>query len=118
HLMQLLTLTAMETPVGYRADAVRDEKVKVLRAIHPMTPEAVLENTVRGQYGPGTINGQPVPGYREEPGIAPDSLTETYVAIQFSIESWRWAGVPFYLRTGKRLPKRVSEIAIQFKAAP
>jgi len=118
HLMQLLTLTAMETPVGYRADAVRDEKVKVLRAIHSMTPEAVLENTVRGQYGPGTINGQPVPGYREEPGIAPDSLTETYVAIQFSIESWRWAGVPFYLRTGKRLPKRVSEIAIQFKAAP
>ncbi len=118
HLMQLLTLTAMEPPVGYRADAVRDEKVKVLHAITPMTPEEVLTHTVRGQYGPGTINGQPVPGYREEPGIDPASHTETYVSLQLSIESWRWAGVPFFLRTGKRLPKRVSEIAVQFRAAP
>ncbi len=118
HLMQLLTLTAMEPPVGYRADAVRDEKVKVLRAIRPITPELVDTYTVRGQYGPGTINGQAVPGYREEVGVAPDSCTETYVALQFFIESWRWAGVPFYLRTGKRLPRRVSEVAIQFRAAP
>jgi glucose-6-phosphate 1-dehydrogenase len=118
HLMQLLTLTAMEPPVGYRADAVRDEKVKVLRAIRPITPDAVGEYTVRGQYGPGTISGQAVPGYREEPGIAADSRTETYVALQFFIESWRWAGVPFFLRTGKRLPKRASEIAIQFRSAP
>ncbi len=118
HMMQLLTLTAMEPPIGYRADAVRDEKVKVLRAIHPIAPEQVEQYTVRGQYGPGTVGGQPVPGYRQEPGVAPDSTTETYVALQLFIDNWRWAGVPFLLRTGKRLPKRVSEIAIQFRSAP
>jgi glucose-6-phosphate 1-dehydrogenase len=118
HLMQLLTLTAMEPPVGYRADAVRDEKVKVLRAIRPIAPEQVGEHTLRGQYGPGTVNGQPAPGYREEPGVAPDSRTETYVALRFFIDNWRWAGVPFLLRTGKRMAKRASEIAIQFRAAP
>ncbi|HEY3227971.1 MAG TPA: glucose-6-phosphate dehydrogenase [Roseiflexaceae bacterium] len=116
HLTQLLTLTAMEPPVGYRADAVRDEKVKVLRAIRPIT--AVEDDTVRGQYGPGTINGQAAPGYREEPGVAPDSRTETYVALRFFIDNWRWAGVPFLLRTGKRMPKRASEIAIQFRQVP
>ncbi len=118
HLMQLLTLTAMEPPVGYRADAVRDEKVKVLRAIRPIGPEQVGEQTVRGQYGPGTVGGRSVPGYREEPGVAPNSRTETYVALRFFIDNWRWAGVPFLLRTGKRLAKRASEIAIQFRAAP
>ncbi|MFO7171133.1 MAG: glucose-6-phosphate dehydrogenase [Chloroflexota bacterium] len=118
HLMQLLTLTAMEPPVGYRADAVRDEKVKVLRAIRPIAPDEVDRFTVRGQYGPGSVGGQAVPGYREEPGVSPDSRTETYVALQFFVESWRWAGVPFFLRTGKRLPKRASEIAIQFRMAP
>jgi glucose-6-phosphate 1-dehydrogenase len=118
HLLQLLSLTAMEPPVGYRADAVRDEKVKVLRAIRPIDPSGVGQATVRGQYGPGAVGGIPAPGYREEPGVAPDSLTETFVALRLYIESWRWAGVPFFLRTGKRLPKRASEIAIQFKMAP
>lgn len=118
HLMQLLTLTAMEPPVGYQADAVRDEKVKVLRAIRPIAPGEVETYTLRGQYGPGTANGESVPGYREEPGVAPDSRTETYVTLQFAVENWRWAGVPFFLRTGKRLPKRVSEIAVQFRSVP
>lgn len=118
HLMQLLTLTAMEPPVGYRADAVRDEKVKVLRALRPVTPADVATETVRGQYGAGTINGQAAPGYREEPNVAADSRTETYVAMRFFIDNWRWAGVPFLLRTGKRLAKRATEIAIQFHAAP
>jgi glucose-6-phosphate 1-dehydrogenase len=118
HLLQLLSLTAMEPPVGYRADAVRDEKVKVLRAVRPIEPTEVEQATVRGQYGAGAVGGMPVPGYREEPGVAPESHTETFVALRLYIESWRWAGVPFFLRTGKRLPKRVSEIAIQFKMAP
>ncbi|MBK9711070.1 MAG: glucose-6-phosphate dehydrogenase [Kouleothrix sp.] len=118
HLMQLLTLTAMEPPIGYRADAVRDEKVKVLRALRPIAPEAVDKYSVRGQYGPGSVGGQAVPGYRQEEGVAAGSTTESYVALQLFIDSWRWAGVPFLLRTGKRLPKRVSEIAIQFRAAP
>jgi glucose-6-phosphate 1-dehydrogenase len=118
HLMQLLTLTAMEPPAGYRAEAVRDEKVKVLRSIRPVPSEDAAQATVRGQYGPGISAGSPVPGYREEPGVAPTSATETYVALRFFIDSWRWAGVPFFLRTGKRLPKRVSEIAIQFRQVP
>lgn len=118
HLMQLLTLTAMEPPVGYRADAVRDEKVKVLRALRPIAPEQVGDCIVRGQYGPGAVNGEVASGYRAEEGVRADSHTETYVMLQLFIESWRWAGVPFFLRTGKRLPKRVSEIAIQFRAAP
>src|SRR5262245_15539126 len=116
HLMQLLTLTAMEPPVGYRADAVRDEKVKALRGIRPIVSAA--EETLRGQYGPGTVNGQGVPGYREEQGVAPDSRTEAFVALRFFIDNWRWAGVPFLLRTGKRMPKRATEIAIQFRQAP
>jgi glucose-6-phosphate 1-dehydrogenase len=118
HLMQLLTLTAMEPPVGYQADAVRDEKVKVLRAIRAIAPSQVGEFTVRGQYGPGTVSGQAVPGYCGETGVAADSTTETYVALKFFIENWRWAGVPFVLRTAKRMPKRVSEIAVTFRQAP
>ncbi|MEN9935214.1 MAG: hypothetical protein RLZZ387_1793 [Chloroflexota bacterium] len=118
HLMQLLTLTAMEPPVGYRADAVRDEKVKVLRTIRPISPDDVGNYTVRGQYGAGSVGGQAVPGYREEQGVKADSRTETYVALQFHVENWRWAGVPFFLRTGKRMPKRASEISIQFRQAP
>ncbi len=118
HLMQLLALVAMEPPVVYDANAVRDEKVKVLRAIRPLAAEDVNRFTVRGQYGPGGVMGEPVNGYRDERGVVATSQTETYVALKLFIESWRWAGVPFYLRSGKRLPRRVSEIAIQFKAAP
>jgi glucose-6-phosphate 1-dehydrogenase len=118
HLLQLLTLTAMEPPASFNADAVRDEKVKVLKAIRPVTPAMMHDYAVRGQYGPGTIDGKAVPGYREEPGVAPDSGTSTYCAIRFMIDNWRWHGVPFYLRSGKRMPRRVSEIAIQFRKPP
>jgi glucose-6-phosphate 1-dehydrogenase len=118
HLLQLLTLMAMEPPVTFSADAVRDEKVKVLRAIRPVTPAVMHDYAVRGQYGPGTIDGKPVPGYREEPNVAPDSATPTYCAIRFMIDNWRWHDVPFYLRSGKRMPRRVSEIAIQFRKPP
>jgi glucose-6-phosphate 1-dehydrogenase len=118
HLMQLLTLVAMEPPVELKADPVRDEKVKVLRAVRPIKPDLVRRFTVRAQYREGFEAGEPVPGYREEEKIDPDSRTETYVALKLFVDNWRWAGVPFYLRTGKRLPRRVSEIAIQFKRAP
>jgi glucose-6-phosphate 1-dehydrogenase len=118
HLTQLLTLVAMEPPVAYDADAVRDEKVKVLRAIKPITSADVERFTVRGQYSAGSVNGRPLGGYRDERGVAPASQTETYVALKLFIDSWRWAGVPFYLRSGKALPRRVSEIAIQFKTVP
>jgi glucose-6-phosphate 1-dehydrogenase len=118
HLMQLLSLVAMEPPGLYEANAVRDEKVKVLRAIRPIASNEVATYTARGQYSPGSVGGSPSRGYREGKGIDPQSQTETYVALKLAIENWRWAGVPFYLRTGKRLPKRMSEIAIQFKAAP
>jgi glucose-6-phosphate 1-dehydrogenase len=114
HLFQLLSLVAMEPPVAFDADTVRDEKVKVLKAVAPLTPA----RAVRGQYRAGVVDGTPVPAYREEPDVAPDSRTETFVALALSIENWRWAGVPFYLRTGKRLAKRVSEIAIQFAPVP
>ncbi|MEP7027999.1 MAG: glucose-6-phosphate dehydrogenase [Candidatus Eisenbacteria bacterium] len=118
HLMQLLALTAMEPPVSFAADAVRDEKVKVLRAMPVFTPREVGERVVRGQYGPGSVGGEDVDGYRAEIGVAPDSGTETFVAIKFEIDNWRWAGVPFYVRAGKRLPKRVTEIAVQFRGVP
>jgi glucose-6-phosphate 1-dehydrogenase len=118
HLMQLMTLTAMEPPASYRAEAVRDEKVKVLRSVRPIAVEEVLQATLRGQYGPGISGGNPVPGYREEPGVSASSTTESYVALRFFIDNWRWAGVPFFLRTAKRMPKRVSEIAIQFRQVP
>ena len=118
HLMQLLCLVAMEPPVAYDADAVRDEKVKVLRAIRPIYPNEVDHYVIRGQYGAGSVSGRPITGYRDERGVASGSQTETYVAHKLFIESWRWAGVPFYLRSGKALPRRVSEIAVQFKTVP
>jgi glucose-6-phosphate 1-dehydrogenase len=118
HVFQLLSLTAMEPPNSFDADAVRTEKYKVLEAMHPLDDAEVRRNAVRGQYGPGMINGRAVPGYRDEPGVAPDSQTETYVAMQLAIDNWRWAGVPFYLRTGKRMTRRTTEIAIHFKQAP
>ncbi len=113
HLLQLLSLVAMEPPAAFEADAVRDEKVKVLKAIRPIPPEKIAQFAVRGQYGPGLVNGQQVVGYRHEPGVKPDSKTETFFALKFYIDNWRWEGVPFYLRSGKRLPKRVAEIAYQ-----
>jgi len=118
HLFQLLALTAMEPPISFRADDVRDERVRVLHAIHLCTPEEVRMSTVRAQYVAGSVNGTLVPGYRQEPRVAGGSTTETYVALKLLIENWRWADVPFYLRTGKRLPARVSEIAVQFRRAP
>ena len=118
HVLQLLTLVAMEPPVAFDANEVRDEKVKVLHAIQPLIGSEVLTNTIRAQYGPGWLHGEQLRGYREEPGVSPTSVTETYVAMKIFIDSWRWAGVPFYLRTGKHLPKRVTEIAIQFKQPP
>ncbi len=118
HIFQLISLTAMEPPISFEANAVRDEQAKVLRAIQPLAPEEVLTRTVRGQYGEGTVGGQRVPAYRAAPKVAPDSRTETFVALKLSIDNWRWADVPFYLRTGKCLPERVTEIAIQFKRAP
>src|SRR5207302_10906675 len=113
HMMQLLSLTAMESPASFQADAVRDEQAKVLHAIQPLDSEEVLNRTVRGQYGEGVLGGERVPGYRSEPGVSPDSRTETYVAMKLTVDNWRWAGVPFYLRTAKRMAKRHTEIAIQ-----
>jgi glucose-6-phosphate 1-dehydrogenase len=118
HVFQLLSLTAMEPPNSFEADAVRTEKHKVLEAVHPLDVADVRRAVVRGQYAAGTLAGQAVSGYREEPGVAPDSQTETYVAMQLGIDNWRWAGVPFYLRTGKRMARRTTEIAIHFKQAP
>ncbi len=119
HLFQLLGYVAMEPPVSFAADAVRDEKGKVFSAIVPFDPEEVLHSTVRGQYGPGAMpDGGRVPGYREEPGIDPASTTETFVALRLAIDNWRWAGVPFYLRTGKRLPRRISEVVVEFRRVP
>ena len=118
HLLQLLCIVAMEPPSSIHPDAVRDEKLKVLRALAPFTPADVDSRTVRGQYRAGTINGVPVPAYLEEPGIPPHSATETYVAIRAELESWRWSGVPFYLRTGKRMAERVAEIVVNFRAVP
>jgi glucose-6-phosphate 1-dehydrogenase len=118
HIFQLITLTAMEPPISFDPDIVRDEQTKILKAIQPMAPEDVLVRTVRGQYGEGFDGGEKLPPYRSEPLVSPKSNTETFVAMKLFIENWRWAEVPFYLRTGKRLPKRVTEIAIQFKRAP
>jgi glucose-6-phosphate 1-dehydrogenase len=118
HMMQLLCLVAMEPPVNLSADAIRNEKVKVLQALPQWSAGEVRENVIRAQYTAGSIAGQEVPGYLQEKGVAPDSKTETYVALRLTLETWRWAGVPFYLRTGKRLPKRATEIAIQFRRPP
>src|SRR5215218_7989788 len=118
HMFQLLALTAMEPDLSFAPDSVRDERVKVLCAIKPLDHEDVLRSAVRGQYGEGEMEGKHVAGYRQEPNVKPDSHVETFVALELFVENWRWAGVPFYLRTGKRLPRRVTEIAIQFKSAP
>ena len=118
HMLQLLSLTAMEPPLAFDAMAVRSKKVELLSAIRPMTVDEVAERTVRGQYGPGQIDGKPVSGYRQEPGVAPDSKTETCAAVQLFIDNWRWAGVPFFLRTGKRLARNLTEIAVHFKRTP
>ncbi|HED18235.1 MAG TPA: glucose-6-phosphate dehydrogenase, partial [Gammaproteobacteria bacterium] len=119
HLLAVLSVVAMEPPNSFQADAIRDEQIKVLRAIQPFDSERVLSDTVRGQYGKGVSgNGDSVPAYIDEPGIADDSRTETFVALKLMIDSWRWAGVPFFLRTGKRMPGRYSEVVIQYKHAP
>jgi glucose-6-phosphate 1-dehydrogenase len=118
HLLQLVTLTAMEPPVSFKADAVRDEQTKILHAIQCPSPEEAGRRSVRGQYDSGTIDGQPVPAYRREANVAPDSKIETFVALKLLIDNWRWADVPFYLRTGKRLAARDTEITIMFRRAP
>ncbi len=118
HMMQLLSLVAMEPPVNLSADAVRNEKVKVLQALPRWRPEEVFKNVVRAQYTAGSIQGTDVPGYLQEKGVSPMSTTDTFVAIRLELNNWRWAGVPFFLRTGKRLPKRATEIAIQFRRPP
>jgi glucose-6-phosphate 1-dehydrogenase len=118
HLFQLLAVTTMEPPASFLAEPVRNERLKVLQAVRPFTADAVTRDVVRGQYSAGTLGGDDVPGYRSEPKVAPQSDTETYVGLKVLIDNWRWAEVPFYLRTGKRLPSRVTEIAIQFKQPP
>jgi glucose-6-phosphate 1-dehydrogenase len=118
HIMQLLTLVAMEPPPDFGPNSVRDEKAKVLRSIRPFTTEEADKYSVRGQYGPGFVAGKPTPAYRDEKGVAADSNTETFAAIRFTIDNWRWAGVPFYVRTGKNLPKRATEIAMVFRRTP
>jgi glucose-6-phosphate 1-dehydrogenase len=118
HMFQLLALVAMEPPISFAADAVRDEKVKVLQAIRPMSAEEILDRTVRGQYGDGVIAGQAVRAYRREPKVSPTSATETYAALKLFVENWRWAGVPFYLRSGKRLARRRTEIVVEFRRPP
>ena len=118
HALQLLSLVAMEPPTTFDARDFRDEKIRVIEAIRPIAPDDVRTACVRGQYGPGFVNGERVAGYREEPDIANDSITPTYAAFRLLVDNWRWADVPFYVRSGKRLPKRLTEIAIQFKRAP
>ena len=118
HILQLVALAAMEPPNSFRADAVREEQVKALRAIAPLKPEEVSTHVVRGQYGAGSVAGKDVPGYREEQRVAKDSPVETFVAMKLVMDNWRWAGVPFYLRTGKRMAQRTTEMTIQFRQAP
>ncbi len=118
HALQLLTLVAMEPPASWDADSVRDEKVKVLRTLRPIVGSEVLRRTVRGQYTAGTVRGDKVPGYREEPDVAASSATETYVGMRLAVESWRWGGVPFYMRAGKRLARRLAEVVLHFKPLP
>jgi glucose-6-phosphate 1-dehydrogenase len=118
HLMQLLTLVAMEPPIAFTADSVRDRKMDALLAVQPLTEDPSLASVVRGQYGSGWVDGDEVQAYRGEPGVDPASVTETFVAMRLQLDSWRWAGVPFYLRTGKRLPKRTTEISIQLRRPP
>jgi len=118
HMLQLLALTAMEAPVAFNADAVRDEKVKIFRSLRPLHGKDAMANTFRAQYVAGTVDGVRVPGYKDEPGVAANSVTETYLALRLYVDNWRWAGVPFYLRSGKRLPKRSTTISIHFEQVP
>jgi glucose-6-phosphate 1-dehydrogenase len=118
HILQLVALVAMEPPIGFTADFIRDERVKVFRSIQPLEPEDIGRFTVRGQYSAGRVRGKDVPGYREEGGVAADSSTPTFFAAKFYIANWRWAGVPFYIRTGKRMPRRLTEIAVEFNQPP
>jgi glucose-6-phosphate 1-dehydrogenase len=118
HLLQLLAMVAMEPPHSLDADVIRDERLEVLQSLRPLEGEAVDSNVVRAQYGPGFVLGKPVPGYREEPGVDPQSRTETFVALRVWIDNWRWAGVPFFMRTGKRMPKRASQISVFLKDVP
>jgi glucose-6-phosphate 1-dehydrogenase len=118
HVLQLTSLVAVEPPATFDANAVRNEKLKVLQSIRPFDLEMVARSVVRGQYAPGSLNGKPMPGYRQEVGVNPESKTETFVSARLLIDNWRWAGVPFYLRTGKRLAKRSTEIVIEFRKAP
>jgi glucose-6-phosphate 1-dehydrogenase len=118
HLFQLLSMTAMEPPISFEAEAVRAKKAEVIEAIQPLTPEQALQDAVRGQYAAGTVLGQKVRAYRQEPDVAADSMAETYVAARFKIDNWRWAGVPFYVRTGKYMKARRTEVAIRFHQAP
>jgi glucose-6-phosphate 1-dehydrogenase len=118
HIFQLLAMTAMEPPISFDADAVRAKKAEVIQAVHPLTSADALKDAVRGQYDAGTVLGKPVQAYRREPDVAPDSVTETFIACKLEIDNWRWAGVPFYLRTGKFMKSRSTEIAIRFHQAP
>ena len=118
HLLQVLALTTMEAPVAFDADAIRDEKVKLLRSVRPLEPFGADAPVVRGQYDAGEIEGRPVCSYRDEDGVAPTSRTETFIALRLEIDNWRWAGVPFYIRTGKRLQRRVTEVAVRYKRVP
>jgi glucose-6-phosphate 1-dehydrogenase len=118
HVLQLLTLVTMEPPSSLAADAIRDEKVKVLRCLRPVEGKEVFRSVVRGQYGRGTVDGEDAPAYREEEGVAPDSTTETFVGLRTYIDNWRWAGVPVYLCAGKRLAKHLTEVAVEFERVP
>src|SRR5207344_3038389 len=118
HMLQVLSLIAMEPPVSLEAESVRDEKVKLLKSIRPLTPEDVAKQIVRGQYFAGAVGGEARPGYRQETKVKSDSNVETYVAAKLLIDNWRWSGVPFYLRTGKALPLSASEVRIQFRPTP
>jgi glucose-6-phosphate 1-dehydrogenase len=118
HLSQVMATVAMEPPTVFDADNVRDERAKLLRSVRVVKPEDVPKYAVAGQYGPAKVGGQDVPGFRQEPSVSPDSQTDTYAAVTFFIDNWRWAGVPIYIRSGKRMPKRVTDIAIQFHAPP
>jgi glucose-6-phosphate 1-dehydrogenase len=118
HALQLLCALAMEPPINAHADAIRDEKLKVLRSLKAWTPQTLAQDVIRGQYTAGNVGGEPVPAYRDEPGVNPDSLTETFVALRAEIANWRWAGVPFYIRTGKRLAGRDARIVVNFRPAP
>lgn len=118
HLFQVMCLVAMEPPISLEAEAIRDEKLKILKSIRPVTPENLEKHAVRGQYGPGFLAGSRIPGYRQEAGVEPDSITPTFAAMKIYLDTWRWQGVPFFLRSGKRLPKQATEVAIRFKEPP